>query len=104
MSIVQKTDRTNGTSSVMSLAANLGAQLSKLDDRDRMSSLVVAQAMVESVVAKTLHIKYMEELEKKIKPYVISGCTEQSMKLFTAVSLTHDNKVDDHLLSAQIQE
>ena len=40
--------------------------------------------MVQTILDKVNHIKYMEELEQKLKPYVILDTTEQAMKSICA--------------------
>ena len=74
LSIVEMTDRTRNES-LMSLVANLSAQMSKVEDQDKLSSFVVAESIVDILISKTMHIKYMQEVEAKVKPYVICDTT-----------------------------
>ena len=45
-----------------------------------MSSVEIAGAAIEAVLDKVAHIKYMEELEGKLRPYVINYTTSQALK------------------------
>ena len=76
MSIVEKTTDRTLDSSVLSLGANLNNRIGQLDDRDKLNSFFVVESMVETIIAKVEHIKFMEEIERKVKPYVILDTTE----------------------------
>ena len=60
--------------------------------------------MIENIVAKVEHVKYMEEIERKIKPYVVLDTTEQALQCIGAGELKYDNRIDDHYLSQQWQD
>lgn len=72
--------------------------------RDMLSSLVVAESMVDTVISKVMHIKYMQELEAKVHPFVINYTFIQNLKAIDGIEFKYDTKIDDHLISAQQQE
>lgn len=45
----------------------------------------------------------MEEIERKIKPYVVLDTTEQAMQCIGAGQLKYDDKIDDQYLSDEWQ-
>ena len=78
---------------------NLNSQNTKVSDYDKLSSLMIAGSLVEHLVERVSQIKYMEELENKLKPYVICDTTEQALQAICAGELKYDERIDDHLLS-----
>lgn len=65
-----------------------------------LSSLVVAESMVDTVISKVMHIKYMQELEAKVHPFVINYTFIQNLKAIDGIEFKYDTKIDDHLISA----
>ena len=78
-----------------------GADLSL---KDMMSSVVAAEHVIDAVLDKVAHIKYMEELEAKVRPFVINYTTLQGTKCLEALEVRHDYKLDDCYLAQDIQD
>ena len=52
---------------------------------EQLSSMVMAGNAVEAIIDKVMHIKYMEEIEKKITPHTICHTLIQSLKVVNEV-------------------
>ena len=74
-----------------------------MPDQDKLSSLVIAENVVNHLLDKVSHFKYMQELERKVTPYVIADTTGQALKSICAGELVYDPRIDDNLLCYQQQ-
>ena len=70
---------------------------------ENMSSLVGTDYVIEFILDKVMHIKYMQELERKVQPYVVNNLTLQGLKVVEISDLTADKKLDDKYLTAECQ-
>ena len=70
-----------------------------------MSSIHVAEGVVEQIFEKAMHIKYQQELEAKVQPYVIRYSLEQGLKaLDDLVGFLPDLRKDDKFLTSEEQQ
>ena len=73
----------------------------KVGVTDNLSSLLSVDCIIEAVINKVMHIKYLEELEKKVVPFVIKYTTLQGLKVIEGCEIVPDRKLDDKYLTAE---
>ena len=70
---------------------------------DRVIPTVQRRKLESDTLIKN-SIKYMEELEAKVRPFVINYTTLQGTKCLEALEVRHDYKLDDCYLAQDIQD
>ena len=84
-----------------SMAATKSNQQSAYDN---LGSLLVAGSLVDFIIDKVNHIKYLEELEKKKIPFTLCKTLTQSLMICDLVRVGKDCKKDDEFITAEYQE
>jgi len=91
----------NSIETTGSIAAVTGISTRKFGVTDKMSSLLSADCVIEAILDKVMYIKYLEELEEKVVPFVIKYTTLQGLKVIEGCEMVKDRKLDDKYLTAE---
>ena len=63
--------------------------------KEKLDSLMIGESMVDVLLDQVYHIKKMEEIEKKMLPYVIQNTFHNGMRILSDVMMKSDPRRDD---------
>ena len=76
----------------------------KFDPLEPSMSIFQASTVVDSLLDKVVHMKYMEEIEAKVPQFTILSTTFLALKLVESLEIKYDSKADDEFLTHSQQE
>lgn len=66
-----------------------------------LGSVLVADSVISQAIDKVLHIKYMQEVDKKITPHTIRHTIIQSLKMVEENEMVKDLRIDDKYITSE---
>ena len=69
--------------------------------KDNMTSLVFADSIINTVLDKVSHIKYMEAIDEKVRPFTVIQTTLQGLRVLELNEFQPDRRKDDIYLTAE---